>query len=319
MSIGRAERAGGPALSPADTLREAYAKLVRAFHDARLPSPDIDARFLLRGVLHLDPGEMLRAPTKPIGSGCDALAAAAARRLNSEPVARILGEREFYGRMFEISGDVLDPRSDTETLIDEALAIVDRNRWQGRPLRIADVGLGSGAILVTLLAELPLASGTGTDISPAALEVARRNAHAHGVGDRMTVVQADVLHGIGGPFDILVSNPPYIPSNDIADLAPDVRNFDPLEALDGGADGLSIYRRLYEQTAGLEWPSHIVLEVGAGQATDVAEIFSEGAGVNHSWNASFRDDLGGHTRCVTLERQSCRQSSKTVGSSPDTR
>ena len=168
------------------------------------------------------------------------------RRCKFEPVSRILGTREFYGRSFRVTPDVLDPRADTETLIGAALGLV---KGKGS-LRILDLGTGSGAIAVTLLAELPEATAVASDLSAAALAVAKGNAEALGVAGRASFVQANWFEGIGGRFDLIVSNPPYIPLGDIAGLAPDVREFDPPRALDGGPDGLEAYRRLAERGGG---------------------------------------------------------------------
>lgn len=290
-------------LAPQDTLQSAYAQLVRVFCEAGLETPEADARYVLRGILRLDDGAMLRTPERPLGEAAAELTQAVLRRLRHEPVSRILGEREFYGRMFEVTPDVLDPRADTETLIDEVLAVVDRKGWRGRALRIADIGLGSGAILVTLLAELPLARGIGTDVSPAALACAGRNAARHGVADRLTAIQTDILNRVAGPFDIVVSNPPYIPTREIAELSADVRNFDPALALDGGSDGLAVYRKISREINKLVDLSCVVLEVGAGQSRDVATLFEAASAAPGQWVVSFRKDLGGHDRCVTLERQ----------------
>ena len=318
-----ANRGAGPASAPitfdADqSLQSAYLDLVRAFTAAGLAEPQADARFLLRGVLGLDAAQLLRAPDAPLGSGADDLARAAARRLAHEPVSRILGEREFYGRTFEVTPGVLDPRADTETLIEEVLAIVDREGWRKTPVRIADIGLGSGAILITLLAELPLALGTGTDISAAALACARRNAALHGVAGRLRFVETSILDKVNGSFDIVVSNPPYIPSDEIAGLDAEVRSYDPLIALDGGSDGLHAYREIHKQISELPDVRYVVLEVGAGQAEDVARLFERPANGDALWSALFRHDLGGHVRCVTLKRQSSRLPSKTVGTTGNT-
>jgi release factor glutamine methyltransferase len=286
-----------------DTLQSAYAKLVRAFSSAGLETPDVDARYLLRGVLKIDAGAMLRTPEQSLGDAAHLLTQAALRRLHHEPVSRILGEREFYGRLFEVTPDVLDPRPDTETLVDEVLALVDRKGWRGRALRIADIGLGSGAILVTLLAELPLAQGVGTDVSAAALACAKRNAARNGVADRLCAVQTGMLNGVTEPFDIVVSNPPYICSREIGELSAEVRNFDPILALDGGADGLVLYREICRQINGLDHSPCVVVEVGAGQDQDVAAMFEAAVSGRRNWVASFRKDLGGHVRCVTFERQ----------------
>lgn len=300
-------------LHACQSLQSAFVDLARAFAAAGLESPQTDARYLLRGVLSLDDAALLRTPDALLGSSADKLAQAAARRLAHEPVSRILGRRDFYGRTFEVTPDVLDPRPDTETLIDAVLDIVDRNGWRNRPLRIADIGLGSGAILVTLLAELPRATGTGTDVSPDALRCARANAARHGVAERFEAVETNVLAKVNGAFDIVVSNPPYIPRSDIARLAAEVARFDPALALDGGADGLDVYREIERQVRDLQSVSYVVLEVGAGQAEDVANIFGNQKAGQALWLSSFRRDLGGHERCVTLERQSTILPAKTVG------
>lgn len=290
--------------TPADTVREALTRLTQAFSAANLKTPDIDARFLLRGLLRLDAGDFLRFPDRLLGNHAPALNEAAQRHLRHEPVSRILGEREFYGRAFEITPDVLDPRPDTETLIDTVLELVDRKGWRDRPLRIADIGLGSGAILITLLAELPLAQGTGTDISASALACASRNASRHRVDARFRALKANILEGVTEPFDIVVSNPPYIPSAEIAALEANVRDYDPALALDGGPDGLTIYREIHRQVSGLKTINHVVLEVGASQAVDVASLFGNSRDGAALWQAEYRSDLAGHVRCVALERQS---------------
>lgn len=308
------ERAAAPVrLRPEQSLQAAYVDLVRAFTATGLDQPHADARYLLRGILALDDAALLRAPDAPLGAGAESLSLAAARRLAHEPVSRILGTREFYGRAFEVTPDVLDPRPDTETLIDEVLAITGRRGWRDKPLRLADIGLGSGAILVTLLAELPLAHGVGTDVSPAALACAQRNAARHGVASRFETVETSVLDNVAGPFDIVVSNPPYIPHQDIAGLDPDVRLYDPVLALDGGSDGLEIYREIARKINVLPSVSYVVLEVGIGQAEDVAGLFRNPQGGPDVWTASYRRDLGGLQRCVTLERQSSTLPAKTVG------
>jgi release factor glutamine methyltransferase len=165
------------------------------------------------------------------------------------------------------------------------------------PLSIADIGTGSGILIVTLLAELPQAMGVATDLSAAALAIARRNAEIHGVADRVRFVATSSLEGCDGPFDIVVSNPPYISTGEIGGLERAVRDYDPVLALDGGADGLGVYRKIARDSARLIRPLLVVLEVGAGQAGDVEQLFAE-AGARP---AGRRKDLGGHTRAVALE------------------
>ncbi len=217
------------------------------------------------------------------------------RRCKFEPVSRILGTREFYGRSFRVTPDVLDPRADTETLIGAALGLA---KGKG-PLRLLDLGTGSGAIAVTLLAELPEATAVASDLSAAALAVAKGNAEALGVAGRASFVPANWFEGIDGRFDLIVSNPPYIPLGDIAGLAPDVREFDPQRALDGGPDGLEAYRRLANGAGDHLTPEgHVVLEIGAGQENAVNELFTGQGFVRE--NRHF--DLAGHVRCLDFSR-----------------
>lgn len=271
--------------------------VTRALADAGIEDAARDARFLLQGVLQLDAAAFLRAPEQRLGGQATELAAALARRLNGEPVARIIGVREFYGRQFLITPDVLDPRPDTETLIDAVLERLRKDGREGTPLTIADIGSGSGAIIVTLLAELADARGIAIDVSPEALDVTRRNAELLGVSGRLQCVAGRGLGGVAGPIDIVVSNPPYIPSADIAGLGREVRDFDPLLALDGGADGLAIYREICRDINELKISPMVFLEVGAGQADDVEAIFARGG-----WRSAGRfHDLGGKIRVVALE------------------
>ncbi len=166
------------------------------------------------------------------------------RRLAREPVSRIVGSREFWGRDFLIGPDVLDPRPETETLIETALDVLRQQGRLAEPVSLLDLGTGSGCILLTLLAELPQAWGIGVDRSLGAIEIARENARKLGVDGRSAFVLADWAEPFCGPFDLILSNPPYIKSEEIAGLAEDVRRYDPASALDGGADGLEAYRRI---------------------------------------------------------------------------
>ncbi len=290
---------GFTALTRVDAAQRALAD---AFRPAGLETPELDARFLIQGILGLDGAALLKDPHLPLGTAAEKLQHAMRRRLDGEPVSRILGFREFYGRSFAITPDVLDPRPDTETLVEHALDIVDANGWRNRPIAIADIGTGSGILIVTLLAELPLATGLATDISQAALDVARANALAHCIGsDRASFAQARGLGGatqiFGKGFDLIVSNPPYIPTADLAELEPGVRGFDPALALDGGPDGLDMYREIANEIRILDINAWLALEIGAGQADDVAALFaSTGA---HS--GQQRRDLGGHIRAVAFQ------------------
>ncbi len=222
----------------------------------------------------------------------------AARRLAGEPVWRILGEREFWSLPFRLSPATLEPRPDSETIVEAALSVLAERRDQA--ISILDLGTGTGCLLVALLSECKAARGVGIDLSEEACETAAGNAERNGVGARARFRQGDWTAGLSERFDLIVSNPPYIPAGDIAGLDAAVREHDPLRALDGGEDGLVAYRAL---AAGL--PRRIasggavVLEIGAGQEADVIAIMAA-AGLIHRGS---RRDLGGHQRALifTLE------------------
>lgn len=229
-----------------------------------------------------------------------ALGELTARRVAREPVAYILGEREFWGLVFKVSPAVLVPRPDSETMIEAALSILpDR----ARPWRLLDLGLGSGCLLLTLLRELPEAQGVGLEASAEALAVARRNAAELGVLDRARLTagdwrQAGWAEALGGPFDLVVSNPPYIEASAIDRLMPDVARYEPRLALDGGADGLAAYRLIAAESRRLVAPDgHLLVEIGQGQASEIATIFGAvGMRAGRPWH-----DLAGIPRVVPLQ------------------
>jgi release factor glutamine methyltransferase len=251
----------------------------------------------MQSLLGLDGAALLSGLERRLGDAAPRVADAVRRRLAREPVSRIIGTREFYGRTFVIDPEVLDPRPETETVVDLALDIVRSEGLADRALSIADIGTGSGILIVTLLAELPNARGIATDISEAALAVARQNAERLGVADRVSFIATRSLEGCTAPLDLIVSNPPYIKTADIAGLEPEVRKYDPRTALDGGPDGLQVYREIANHIARLQHSSRLIVEVGADQATDVTRIFSSFGGSFLEW----RKDLGGHVRAVALE------------------
>jgi release factor glutamine methyltransferase len=206
----------------------------------------------------------------------DAVAALAARRLTREPVARIIGSQEFWGLSFRLNSATLLPRPETETVVEAALEAIDRSHHgRGTALRIADLGTGSGALLLALLSELPMGHGVGTDVSLEAAGAAHRNAIALGLAGRASFAVCDYGAALAAAFDLVVSNPPYVARGDIATLAPEVRMFDPTLALDGGADGLDGYRAVAAMARKLLKPGGIlVLELGIGQLAKVEEILS---------------------------------------------
>lgn len=287
-----------------ETLGDGVRAAQRALAEAGVEDAGRDARLLVAAAAGVDTQEIIIRPERPLAPAQQSrLQAMLARRCAREPVSRILGEREFYGRRFALSAATLDPRADSETLIEAVLGLAAREGWGERPLRILDIGTGTGCLLLTLLAELPLATGVGTDISAAALDTAASNAAALGLAARAAFTQADVLDGIDGGFDLVVSNPPYIPTGEIAGLKSEVRKYDPRAALDGGPDGLAIYRRII---AGLPrvLQGWVVLEVGAGQADAVAQLLQQAFVKTRHAEVARYSDLGGHTRCVAFQLQS---------------
>ena len=228
----------------------------------------------------------------------EALRALTARRVRREPMAYIVGEREFWGLPFKVSPAVLVPRPDSETLIEAALALMP---GRAEPWRIVDLGVGSGCLLLTLLKEFPNAQGVGIDASAAALAVASANAEALGVARRARLVDGDWqrpgwAERLEGPFDLLVSNPPYIETAALEGLMPEVARFEPRLALDGGRDGLSAYRAIADKAAGLVVPGgRVLIEVGEGQVSEISALFaSAGFAVDRPWK-----DLGGIDRIVS--------------------
>lgn len=283
------------------TLDTAIRRAAALLRDKGLDTPSLDARLLVGHVLGLAHDRIVAAPDRPISpQEWTAIATALARRLDHEPVSRILGYREFWGRRFLLSPATLDPRPETETLVETALDILVANRIECP--RLLDVGTGTGCILLTMLAELPRATGTATDIDPDALAVARRNAELIGVADRATFIEADGLEDLAGPFDMILSNPPYIRTAEIPTLAPEVRQYDPPLSLDGGQDGLDLYRRIICEARRVAPGGWIVLEIGHDQATAVLEIANRSGAVAEETKTTHID-LAGLDRCVTLKAQ----------------
>jgi len=270
--------------------------LAQHFKSAGLDSPELDARLLVGLATTLDLTGMASAAARTLNADeAASLAVFAQRRLDHEPVARILGEKEFWGLPLILSADTLVPRADTETVVEAALELI-RAATPIDPPRIADIGTGSGAILLALLSELPDATGIGSDISTGALRTAKANAERLGLGARARFIESDYTEKLEGPFDLIVSNPPYIARGEIARLAPEVREHDPRRALDGGTDGLVAYRALaFELSRLLDPGGAFALEVGLGQADDVADLMQT-AGLHVI--RPHRHDLAGIPRVV---------------------
>ena len=278
---------------------DALARVSQCLHDAGIAEAFLDARIFLEEATGFNRASLLRAPMGPIGtSAADRLGAWVKRRVAGEPLWRILGQREFWGLPFSVTPDVLDPRPDTETLVSAALATLGLKRTS--PLRILDLGIGSGVLLAALLTECPSALGWGVDRSGPASRVAQDNLVALGLGGRALVLNGSWSDALAaGQFDLVVSNPPYIETAVIPTLQREVREHDPHAALDGGPDGLACYRAIAADLPRL-LRAHglVVLEAGAGQAASVETLLRE-TGLAHE--ATHRD-LGGHLRAVVARR-----------------
>ncbi len=288
-----------PLAHAATTVEAARRALAREFRRCGLDSPELDARLIVGHALGLEHAALAAQSRRSLAAAeADAVAALAARRLAREPAARIIGRKEFWGLPFALNGETLVPRPETETVVEAALAAIER--FKPRAPRIVDLGTGSGALLIALLCELPQASGVGTDISPAALDCARANAAALGIGARSSFIACDWGSALVGRFDLLVSNPPYIARGDIAALAPEVRAFDPRRALDGGPDGLDGYRAIAADARRLLAPGGaLVVELGRGQLAAATALF---AAVGLAPGA-VRHDLSGIPRALTVRPQ----------------
>ncbi|WP_020187080.1 peptide chain release factor N(5)-glutamine methyltransferase [Methylopila sp. 73B] len=278
------------------TLGEAARAAASRFAAAGIDTPEADARALAREAFGLDAARLIaRASDAADVHALARLEGLIRRRLGGEPVDRILGRREFWGLDFTLAPETLAPRGDTETIVQAALDAVG---GRDRPIAVLDLGVGSGCILLALLSELPRATGLGVDRSFGAARAARANAERLGLGARARVVVGDWATALGSRFDLVVSNPPYIASADMAGLDREVREHDPARALDGGADGLDAYRAIVaDLPARLNTGGAAVLELGAGQETDVARLASQ-AGLRV--DGAARIDLGGVPRALVL-------------------
>lgn len=279
------------------TVETARRALTTRLRSHAIESAELDARLLVGAVLGLDLTGLITAALRPLTlDQATRLEDFARRRLQGEPVARILGYKEFWGLPLTLAAETLVPRPDTETVVELALEMLGAGGALSRELRIADLGTGSGAILLALLSELPNAQGFGTDISAAALQTARINAANSGFSGRATFIACDYATDLSGLFDLIVSNPPYIRSADIAGLAAEVRNYDPPAALDGGVDGFDGYRVLIPQAARLlSAGATLVVEAGEGQSGPV-QGFMTAAGLTPA--GIPKADLSGIQRAV---------------------
>ena len=268
-----------------------------------LPSPAREARLLLAAATGLSQAQLVAEPKRPLNEAeAGRLAELAGRRESREPLSRILGRREFWSLSFALGPETLDPRPDSETLIEAALAWLgpSRGRAEGTMLKILDLGTGTGCLLLALLSELPRAEGLGIDTQPGAVAIARANAEALGLGARARFRTGDWGQGIGEQFDVILCNPPYVPAAEIARLEPEVARFDPWLALSGGSDGLDSYRALALQLPDLlAGEGRAFIELGFGQAAAAAGLFETGG----LQAVDCRSDLAGIPRCLVLGQQ----------------
>lgn len=279
------------------TRAQALAELRRTLNEAGFETAALDARLLLLTALGIPATTLVTHPDTPLSAEeSETLASFTRRRLNHEPVARIVGIREFWGLPFRLSPETLVPRPDTETVVETALDLLSDRQ---APLRIVDFGTGSGCILVALLHELPRATGLGIDLSPGALATARTNADENGVGGRCHFTLSRWADAVSGPFDLIVSNPPYIASGVIPTLDEEVREHDPRLALDGGPDGLEPYRILLSEAGRLLAPGGLLaVEIGYDQAEELRSL----AGSHGLEILRIAHDLSGNPRCVAMRR-----------------
>ena len=280
-------------------IQGARRRLERAGIEASEAALDADllARHALGG---WERGRLLAAMRDAVPAGFDeAFERLVQRREEREPAAYITGHREFWNIEIEVAPGVLVPRPESEFIVE---AVIGRVPDGTGPLRIADVGTGSGCLAVALARGLPAARVTAIDISPVALAVAARNATAHDVAARVSLVRGDLLDAHDGPFDVIVSNPPYVPSGDVPTLQREVRDFEPVGALDGGPDGLDIIRRLVPEAASrLVDGGWLVFEFGFGQADVVRSIIAADPRLEL---VTIREDLAGIPRVAVARRRS---------------
>nr|WP_245442996.1 peptide chain release factor N(5)-glutamine methyltransferase [Methylobacterium terrae] len=281
-------------MSPGTSRIAARARAVDALAASGIETAALDARILVEEALGVTATDLALRGAEPVGeAGAERLASYLARRAGGEPVARIIGAWEFWGLTFGLSPDTLVPRPDTETLVEAALGL---GLPADGPHRLADLGTGSGCILVALLTEWPRARGLGLDRSHGALLTARANAVRNGVSDRAAFAAGDWAASLAGPFDVVVANPPYIASEVVDGLDGEVRDHDPRLALDGGPDGLDAYRAILAQVPRLLAPGgRLVVEIGYDQEEALRELAAA-----HGLATASRRDLAGHPRVVAM-------------------
>jgi release factor glutamine methyltransferase len=276
----------------AQVLREGVLKLQKA----HVESASLDARLLMEHVLGCSREALLISPDAVLSKEQEAqFAALIEARSNRKPIAQLIGKREFYGRNFKVSEFTLDPRPDSETVIEALLQQAPKEK----SIKIIDLGTGSGCLLLTLLAELPQATGIGVDISDNALAVAEENARSLELSERARFIRSRWAAEVSGTFDVIISNPPYIPTAMIDMLAPEVAKYEPRLALDGGEDGLECYREIMKSLPALLAPEGVAaFEIGVGQELALTLLANE-VGLQV---VEIRPDLAGVPRAVVIRK-----------------
>jgi release factor glutamine methyltransferase len=288
----------------ADVLPGMLWPLLRAARErlaaAGVADPALDARLIVEHFSGTDRTQAIAEPQRALDAGAvAAIDAALRRRLAGEPVHRILGYREFYGLRLALSPETLEPRPDTETLVEAVLPFAGATAERLGECRILDLGTGTGAIALALLSAVPAATATGVDISQDALATATRNARETGLDRRFEALHSDWFAKVSGRYHVIAANPPYIPSEDIGNLQDEVRDFDPHRALDGGVDGLDPYRIIAAEAAQfLEAEGKIAVEIGHTQRNEVKDIF---AAAGYRLAGAFVD-FGGNDRVLMFEQ-----------------
>jgi release factor glutamine methyltransferase len=288
----------------ADRLPAALGPLLRAARQrlaaAGIADPALDSRLIVEHFSGTTRTQAIAEPEQKVGSAAlSAIETGLRRRVAGEPVHRILGYREFYGLRLSLSPETLEPRPDTETLVDAILPFARATAERLGECRILDLGTGTGAIALALLGSVPEATATGVDISPDALATAAANARDLGLGARFKGLHSNWFEKVSGRYHVIASNPPYIPSREIGNLQDEVRGFDPHRALDGGADGLDPYGVIAAEAAGfLETQGRVAVEIGHTQKNDVTGIF---VAAGYVLTGTLRD-LGGNDRVLVFER-----------------
>ena len=283
-------------------LDQVIAQAAKRLADKGIDTARLDARLLAAHALGLSDADIILQFDRSVTQAeADRFDAFILRRMDREPIAHILGQRDFWGLPFKVSKDTLVPRPDSETLVE---GVLERIKDRSRALRIVDIGTGSGCLLIALLSELPNASGLGVDVSDAALEIAAQNAKSLGVSDRCAFAKGNYAFGLEEDFDILISNPPYLAEAEKADLDEDVARFDPHGALISGPSGLEAYDAMFHQIVLWEQiPQLMAFEFGYKQAEAVKALARDAGLIAPKITKSvILNDLGGRNRAILFEK-----------------